>query len=120
MRFPIAEDMRLRTSCSAYAYACCQVSTSSLAAGVGVIGAADGAHHKEAVDAGCLKLRQVGRLDAAAHHDGHGACRVECGQVLKALGDDRAIGRASAVALGLGLVERADAQVVEPGSCRRS
>lgn len=26
------EGMRLRTSCSAYAYACCQVSTSSLAA----------------------------------------------------------------------------------------
>ncbi len=28
----IAEDMRLRISCSAYTYACCQVSTSSLAA----------------------------------------------------------------------------------------
>lgn len=26
------EDMRLRIGCSAYAYACCQVSTSSLAA----------------------------------------------------------------------------------------
>ena len=29
------EDMRLRISCSAYAYACCQVSTSSLAAAWG-------------------------------------------------------------------------------------
>ena len=38
---------------------------------------------------------------------------MECGKVLKALGDDRAVGRASAVALGLGLVERADAQVVD-------
>ena len=38
---------------------------------------------------------------------------MEGGQVLKALGDDRAIGRASAVALGLGLVEWADAQVVD-------
>ena len=38
---------------------------------------------------------------------------MECGQVLKALGDDGAIGCASAVALGLGLVERADAQVVD-------
>lgn len=28
----VAEDMRPRISCSAYAYACCQVSTSSLAA----------------------------------------------------------------------------------------
>ena len=84
-----------------------------LCRGVGVVGAADGAYHKEAVDAGGLELRQVGLFDAAAHHDGHGACRVECGQVLKALGDDRAVGRASAVALGLGLVEWADAQVVD-------
>ena len=38
---------------------------------------------------------------------------MECGQILKALGDDGAIGCASAVALGLGLVERADAQVVD-------
>ena len=38
---------------------------------------------------------------------------MECGQVLKALGDDGAVGRASAVALGLGLVEWADAQVVD-------
>lgn len=32
MRFPLLKNMRLRISCSAYAYACCQVSTSSLAA----------------------------------------------------------------------------------------
>ena len=38
---------------------------------------------------------------------------MECGQVLKALGDDGAVGRASAIALGLGLVERTDAQVVD-------
>lgn len=28
----VAEDMKLRIGCTAYAYACCQVSTSSLAA----------------------------------------------------------------------------------------
>lgn len=108
--------MRLQSGYSAYA--CCGVDE-LLGRGVGVIGAADGTHHKEAVDAGGLELRQIGRLDAAAHHDGHGACRVECGEVLKALGDDRAVGRASAVALGLGLVERADARS-RPCSCRRS
>ena len=80
---------------------------------MGVVSAADGAHHKEAVDAGGLELRQIGFFDAAADHDGNGACRMERGQVLKALGDDGAICRASTVALGLGLVERADAQVVD-------
>ena len=43
-----------------------------LGCGVGVVGTADGAHHEKAVDAGCLELRQVGFLDAAAHHDGTG------------------------------------------------
>ena len=81
-----------------------------LCRGVGVVGAADGAYHKEAVDAGGLELRQVGLFDAAAHHDGHRAGYMERSQVLKTLGDDGAVCRASTVALGLGLMERADAR----------